>query len=171
MKSILTLTLLSLVSFTAIAQHQDHADHLETLILHYMEAKNALVQDNFETAKKHLRAFSEGVHSSREMNEHEEHAEKHAIHHAKMEVALQEAIEAEDIKALRFAFKKISGELIAAVQNQDFEGTLFTQYCPMYEGRSSWLSSEEEVQNPFFGQSMHSCGGSSELINENPDES
>lgn len=177
MKSILTIALFSLISFTAIAQHQDHADrqqeqhqhtdHLETLILHYMEAKNALVQDNFESAKEHLQAFSEEVHSSREMNNHEELSEKHTKHHGKMMAAVEEASEVKDIEALRYVFKKISDELITAVQNQGYEGTLFKQYCPMYEGGSSWLSSKEEVQNPFFGQAMHSCGGSSELIDQN----
>lgn len=183
MKSILTLTLLSLISLTATAQHEDHAnhqqeqeqhqhtDHLETLIVHYMEAKNALVQDNFESAEEHLQKFSEEVHSSGEMNEHKEHAEKHADHHAEMLAAVEEASESEDIKALRSAFKKISDELITAVQNQGYEGTLFKQYCPMFEGGSSWLSSEEEVENPFFGQAMHSCGDSSELINKDSDES
>ncbi|MBD3617273.1 MAG: DUF3347 domain-containing protein [Gracilimonas sp.] len=181
MKSILTLTLLSLISFTAIAQHEDHAnhqqeqhqhaDHLETLILHYLEAKNALVHDNFVSAKEHLQKFLEEVHSSGEMNEHKEHAEKHADHHSEMLAAVQEAFDSEDIKALRSAFKKISGELITAVQNQGYEGKLFKQYCPMFEGGSSWLSTEEEVENPFFGQAMHSCGDSSELINKDSDES
>ncbi|MFD2531263.1 DUF3347 domain-containing protein [Gracilimonas halophila] len=180
MKSILALTLVSLISFPAIAQHGDHSnhqqeqhqhtDHLETLILHYMEAKNALVQDKFESAKEHILQFSKEVYNSGEMNKHEEHAETHADHHAKMQAAVQEASESKDITALRSAFKKISDELITAVQNQGFEGTLFKQYCPMYKGGSSWLSSEEEVQNPFFGQAMHSCGGSSELINEDSDE-
>lgn len=181
MKSILTLTLLSLISFTAIAQHEDHGnhqqeqhqhtDHLETLIIHYMEAKNALVQDNFESAKEYLHAFSEEVHSSGEMNNHEEHSEKHAEHHGKMMAAVEEASGAEDIKALRSAFKKISDELITAVQNQGYERKLFKQYCPMYEGGSSWLSAEEKVKNPFLGQAMPGCGDSSELIIKDSDES
>lgn len=178
MKSILTLTLLTLISFSAVAQHEHHGnndqeevqhqhrEHLEMLILHYMEAKNALVQDNFESAKKHLGAFTKEVHSSSEMNQHENHAEKHTEHHGKMMAAVEEASASEDIKALRSAFKKISGELITAVQNQGYEGKLFKQYCPMYEVGSSWLSTEEKVQNPFFGQSMHSCGDSSELMDQ-----
>ncbi|MEX0724530.1 MAG: DUF3347 domain-containing protein [Gracilimonas sp.] len=184
MKSIITLTLFSLISLTAMAQHGDHenhqkeeqvqhqhTNHLEVLIGHYMGAKNALVQDEFESAKESLKAFAEEVHNSGEMNEHEEHANKHADHHSKMAAAVTEASEAEDIKALRTALKKISVELITAVQNQGYDDTLYKQYCPMYEGGSSWLSTEKKVQNPFFGQAMHSCGDSSEIIDETNGES
>jgi Cu(I)/Ag(I) efflux system membrane fusion protein len=92
------------------------------------------------------------------MNQHEEHAKNHKEHHVKIISAVTEASKSEDIATLRVAFKKISDELIAAVENQGYKGKLFKQYCPMYKGGSSWLSKEKKVQNPFFGQSMHSCG-------------
>lgn len=183
MKSIITLILFSLISFAAMAQHGDHdnhqkekqkqhqhTDHLEVLIGHYMEAKNALVKDDLNSAKEHLDAFAKEVRSSEEMNQREEHSEKHAKHHGQMVATVKEAFETSDISKLRSAFKKISVELITAVENQGYEGALYKQYCPMYEGGSSWLSSEEKVQNPFFGQSMHSCGDSSEMIKKVDDE-
>ena len=183
MKSIITLTLFSLISLSALAQHEhhgnhdqkeeqhQHSEHLDVLIDHYMEAKNALVQDNLDSAQKHLHAFAEEVRGSGEINEHEEHSDKHAEHHGNMVAVVEEASEASDISELRSAFKKISAELITAVGNQGYEGTIFKQYCPMFEDGSSWLSTEEEVQNPFFGQAMHSCGDSSEIMNETNDES
>ncbi|MEX0844612.1 MAG: DUF3347 domain-containing protein [Balneolaceae bacterium] len=144
-------------------QHQ-HRGHLEILLGHYMNAKNALVQDDFESAKESLKAFAEEVQSSVEMNEHEEYTEKHADHHANMVAAVEDASEAENIDSLRAAFKNISYELITAVENQEYDGTLFKQFCPMFEGGSSWLSTEKEVQNPFYGQKMHNCGDSAEII-------
>lgn len=179
MRSILTLILFTLMSITAAAQHEhqgvhqnhqemqeshQHTQHLDTLIQHYMDAKDALVQDDFQSAQRSMNTFAEEVHNSSEMNDHEAHAEKHAKHHANMVAAVTEASEAEDIGALRVAFKKMSAELITAVENQGYEETLFTQHCPMYEGGSTWLSEEEEVKNPFYGQAMHSCGDEAEKI-------
>ncbi|SMO64088.1 DUF3347 domain-containing protein [Gracilimonas mengyeensis] len=183
MKTILTLTLLSLISFSATAQHEHqgdhqnhqqaemqeahrHTQHLDTLIHHYMDAKNALVQDDFESAKASMQAFADEVHSSSEMNQHEEHAEKHEKHHSNMVVAVEEASAAENIEELRAAFQKVSKELITAVENQGYDGTLYKQYCPMYEGGSNWLSKKEEVENPFYGQAMHSCGDAVEEISQ-----
>ncbi len=129
-----------------------------------MDTKNALVQDDFETAREHLNAFGDEVKGSTEMNQHEEHAAKHEKHHEAMLSAVEDASAAENIKELRSGFSHISAELIKAVENQGYDRKLFKQYCPMYQGGSHWLSFKEEIENPFYGQVMHECGGSVGII-------
>lgn len=143
--------------------HQ-HTGHLDTLVENYLKMKSALTNDDFDEAQTHFQAFAEEVRSSSEMNDHQEHAQKHATHHAAMISAVNEAEVASDIKAFRSAFKKISTELITALENQGYEGNLFKQYCPMYEGGSTWISDNEEIQNPFYGSQMHSCGETVEQL-------
>ena len=100
------------------------------------------------------------------MNSHSEHADKHAVHHQAMVAAVNEAENAGDITAFRSAFKKISEELITAIENQGFDDTLYRQYCPMYQGGSEWISSSEDIENPFYGSAMHSCGETVEVLNK-----
>ncbi len=140
-----------------VTGHQ-HTGHLETLVENYLKMKTALTQDDLQQARNHFQAFAEEVINSSEMNHHEEHATKHAMHHQAMIDAVYEAEKVTDIKAFRSAFKKISNELITALENQGFEGRLFKQYCPMYEGGSEWISASEDIKNPFYGSEMHSCG-------------
>ncbi|MDZ7806045.1 MAG: efflux RND transporter periplasmic adaptor subunit [Gracilimonas sp.] len=63
-----------------------------------------------------------------------------------------------DIEELRAEFKSISEALINRIEEEGYEGTLFKQYCPMYDGGSSWISDEKEIENPFYGTRMHNCG-------------
>ena len=70
-----------------------------------------------------------------------------------------------DIEELRAEFKSISEMLITQVEEEGYEGTLFKQYCPMFDGGSSWISDKEDIENPFYGSQMHNCGETVEQMN------
>ena len=144
--------------------HQ-HSEHLDILVENYLGMKNALTEDDLDEAKNYFREFAEEVRTSSEMNNHEEHSDRHATHHQAMVSAVNEAENTTDIEAFRTAFKKISAELITAIENQGYESTLFRQYCPMYQGGSEWISDSETIENPFYGSQMHSCGETVEELN------
>jgi len=167
MKTLLTALLTIFITFSVQAQHSQthgHPEHLETLVGEYLNMKNSLISDELESAQTHLRAFSEEVKNSVEMNDHEEHSEQHDMHHGSMTEAVKHAERADDIETFRLAFKKISEQLLTALENQGYEGVLYKQYCPMYEGGSNWISDSEEIANPFYGSQMHNCGETVEKI-------
>jgi Cu(I)/Ag(I) efflux system membrane fusion protein len=141
-----------------------HSAHLDTLVESYLKMKTALTEDNLEQAKTHFQAFAKEVRNSSEMNDHKEHTQKHENHHQAMLNAIQMAEKSTNIQDLRSAFKQISAELITALENQNYEGDLFRQYCPMYEGGSSWISDKEDIENPFYGSQMHNCGETVEQL-------
>ncbi|MDZ7755773.1 DUF3347 domain-containing protein [Rhodohalobacter sp.] len=168
MKTLLTALLTILITFSVQAQHSQthgHPEHLETLVEEYLNMKNSLTSDDLESAQTHLQAFSDEVKNSDEMNDHEEHSGQHDMHHGAMATAVQQAENADDIQSFRLAFKEISEQLLTALENQGYEGDLFKQYCPMYEGGSAWISDKEEIENPFYGSQMHKCGETVEKIN------
>ena len=148
---------------TANAQQKSHShtEHLDVLIEHYLVMKNALVQDNFEKAKSASHKFAEEVRNNGEMNNHQDHAAKHQNHHGMMLAAVSMADSAETIEAFRSAFVNISKELLTALENQNYKHpSLFVQFCPMANNGdgANWISDEEEIANPFYGQMMHKCG-------------
>jgi len=167
MKTLLTALLTILIAFSVQAQNSHthgHPEHLETLVEEYLNMKNSLTSDDLESAQIHLQAFSDEVKNSDEMNDHEEHSVQHDMHHGAMATAVKQAENADDIQSFRLTFKEISEQLLTALENQGYEGDLFKQYCPMYEGGSAWISDKEEIENPFYGSQMHKCGETVEKI-------
>ena len=64
---------------------------------------------------------------------------------------------AKDLKAAREAFKPLSKSLIKYLaDNKAGKGVYHEAYCPMV--KSSWLQTEKEVRNPYYGKSMLTCG-------------
>ncbi len=64
---------------------------------------------------------------------------------------------AKDLPAARSAFKKLSQPLIQYLAEHKVQSGLYHEaYCPM--ARASWLQDEKSITNPYFGQSMLSCG-------------
>ncbi|MFP8489732.1 efflux RND transporter periplasmic adaptor subunit [Gracilimonas sp. Q87] len=70
-----------------------------------------------------------------------------------------------DIEEMRAEFRSISEALINRVEEEGYQGTLYKQYCPMYDGGSSWISDKETIENPFYGSQMHNCGETVEQMN------
>jgi len=42
---------------------------------------------------------------------------------------------------------------------------LYEQFCPMYDGGTAWLSTKEEIRNPYYGSQMLKCGKVQREIN------
>ncbi len=129
--------------------HQ-HKEYLATLLDHYLDLKNALTNDEFETAKTHLRSLHTEVMQNSEMNQH----------HRSMAEAISSAGEAENLTQLRQSFIDISDHLIRVIPNQGYAEELFIQYCPMADNGNGakWLSDNKKIENPYFGQQMPGCG-------------
>jgi len=74
--------------------------------------------------------------------------------------AAQNIVEATDIDAQRVAFVGVTTGVEAMVAGTLDEGTIYKQYCPMaFDNKgASWLSSNVEIRNPYFGNKMLKCG-------------
>jgi hypothetical protein len=75
--------------------------------------------------------------------------------------------EARTLKEKREIFSHLSNALIPLVKASGLKsGELYIDYCPMAlndEG-AYWLSSEKGIKNPYFGNSMLTCGETKETI-------
>lgn len=68
---------------------------------------------------------------------------------------------AADLEKRRANFETLSNALIALIDRYGISGnTLYKQYCPMaFDDKGSyWISAERQVQNPYFGSMMLTCG-------------
>ena len=68
---------------------------------------------------------------------------------------------AADLKALRAAFAPLSSEMQLLVQSFGLgeSGPVYSLHCPMAFGNqgATWLQSDDQVRNPYFGASMLKC--------------
>jgi len=74
--------------------------------------------------------------------------------------------ETSDIKVQRDHFKHLSSHLINAVQLFGVNEKVYLEFCPMADNNKGafWLSKEEKVINPYFGDAMLSCGEVKQII-------
>jgi Cu(I)/Ag(I) efflux system membrane fusion protein len=74
---------------------------------------------------------------------------------------LNEIAKATDIKLQRDSFIVLSNNMISVMEEfKSVKNSLYVQFCPMANGNKGafWLSSEEAVQNPYYGEMMLTCG-------------
>ncbi|MBT8324419.1 MAG: efflux RND transporter periplasmic adaptor subunit [Winogradskyella sp.] len=71
-----------------------------------------------------------------------------------------------DIKEQRSHFKHLSSHLTKAVRLFGVNEKVYVQFCPMADNNNGayWLSKEEKVINPYFGDAMLTCGEVKQII-------
>ena len=80
--------------------------------------------------------------------------------------AAQQIAEAGDLNVQRTAFSELSAGVEEMISGSLASGEVYKQYCPMaFEGEGGyWLSSSEEIRNPYYGDKMLKCGSVRETI-------
>ncbi|PHQ28189.1 DUF3347 domain-containing protein [Leeuwenhoekiella nanhaiensis] len=75
-------------------------------------------------------------------------------------VTAQDIAAATDVNIQRARFEELTAEVKSLVEANITSGSLYYQYCPMaFDGKGAyWISNEEKVYNPYFGDVMLNCG-------------
>ena len=69
--------------------------------------------------------------------------------------------ESDDLENQRNHFVGLNQTIIPLFKNvEGFSKTVFVQKCPMANSNkgASWLSTEQEIRNPYYGEAMMTCG-------------
>ena len=71
-----------------------------------------------------------------------------------------------EIETQRKQFKNLSAHLIRAVELFGVNEKVYVEFCPMADNNNGgyWLSKEEKVYNPYFGEAMLTCGEVKEVL-------
>lgn len=72
-----------------------------------------------------------------------------------------------NIEQQRMAFEQISNNMFTLVKTAALKNAkIYRQYCPMAfnDKGAYWLSTDEEIKNPYFGKKMLECGEVTETI-------
>jgi Cu(I)/Ag(I) efflux system membrane fusion protein len=129
---------------------------MSILVQPYLTLKDELVRSDAKaataTAKEMLVLLSD---------------KKYAFSKSNLKSLLESIQKTDDIEEQRELFRLISNEMIQWVSStQSVSSKLYVQFCPMANNNkgAKWLSSEEQIRNPFYGDAMLTCGSVVEVI-------
>lgn len=121
------------------------SDALKAIVGSYLEIQTKLAADKIDGVKPAAQAIGEQAARMGPSGD--------AI--AKSAKAMAEAA---DIKAARLAFGDLSEAVIAVGKAEGWKDVpeVKLAYCPMV--KKPWIQKESEIQNPYYGAAMLTCG-------------
>ena len=144
--------------------NSDIEKSFQPVINAYINLKDALIQSDINLASIKSEDFRKTLDEIPVSQREQTHNYWSVLH--KTSKGINENV---SLKHQRKQFQIISDKLIEMVKNFDeVNSKLFVQFCPMADNNNgaSWLSKEEKVLNPYFGDKMLKCGSVKEVIKE-----
>lgn len=158
MKKILIVAVVIFTAFTNSLHAQDAVDNnrLSQILQSYYSVKDALVAGNNKTASESATSFIKNLNG----------ISYKFISEGNVNTLLKDAGTIADAKSIdkqRVAFSNFSTNMAEVAKSLKFsDKPVYIQYCPMK--KASWLSSEQTIKNPYYGNSMLTCGKVTETI-------
>ncbi|MDH7911588.1 efflux RND transporter periplasmic adaptor subunit [Winogradskyella sp. SYSU M77433] len=126
----------------------------------YINLKDALVEDNSEQATSDAKKL---ISSFRKINMELLTGEAHKqwmTLEGHIQSSANSISKSSEIKTQRDYFKQLSTHLIKVVQLFGVNEKVYVEFCPMADNNNGayWLSKEEQILNPYFGDAMLKCG-------------
>jgi len=146
----------------------EESETYQTLVSEYLTLKDQLVGDQktaesannlLETIQSvNMKAFSQQAHM------------KWMDIRETLTVKSKAISQSEKLEEQRRHFIDLSNAMISLVKTfSSPENRLFVQFCPMADSNQGafWLSAQEQIRNPYFGDRMLTCGEVREQIDPN----
>lgn len=129
----------------------------------YLKMKDAFVASDSDRIAQEAKTTLEGF---RELNESDIGTMEKG--HLNKSIEMLEAISKNlDLENQRAHFVILNKNLVALASNlESLDGTVYVQQCPMADNNKGaiWLSTEQEIRNPYFGDVMLTCGSVIEVF-------
>ncbi|WP_242203737.1 efflux RND transporter periplasmic adaptor subunit [Aestuariivivens insulae] len=128
----------------------------------YIELKDAFVKSDAPLAATKSALFRKALENMPVSQREQTHNYWSMLHKISMGIN-----EDADLEHQRKQFQLLSSKLIEMVKSfNKVNHKLFVQYCPMAGNNEGafWLSKEEQILNPYFGDAMLKCGSVKQVI-------
>ncbi|MEJ2004018.1 MAG: efflux RND transporter periplasmic adaptor subunit [Cyclobacteriaceae bacterium] len=153
---------------SADAVSEEARETLQSVYDAYLEFKNALTRDELEGALQASSNLMDQVNAVDPDVFDDLSRDAWEAYDRELLKALQMAGENASIEKARKMFQLVSNEMIAMTKRfRPYSDTLYIQYCPMADSNRGayWLSTDEQIRNPYYGPSMLKCGEVAATIN------
>lgn len=142
-------------------------NQLKSVFENYIQLKDALVKDDANTSSTSATTLQSSLNKVDMKLLKDESAHNQWMPLEKeIKAAAKSISSSSDIKKQRDHFKHLSTHLTKAIQLFGINTKIYHQFCPMANNNKGayWLSLEEKVLNPYFGDAMLRCGEVKETI-------
>ncbi|MFW6347123.1 MAG: DUF3347 domain-containing protein [Cyclonatronaceae bacterium] len=135
-------------------------ERLEEGTEHYLMLSSALVEDNREEAVRYSGLMRETLADADTDALSDEALQVWSEKWAIIDTRARALEEAADLESQRYEFEFLSEAMIELVEGFDpLSFDVYVQRCPMVrDGSADWLSRNEDILNPYHGDSMLTCG-------------
>lgn len=142
------------VSESEITSAKLDVETTKQLITGYLKIKDALINTDAEKA----------AYAADEILFNLEQNDSKVVNQLLKEVQL--IAKTKDVDEQRIYFEGLSFNIYTLAKNTSTEMNLYQQYCPMAFDNTGayWVSDNEKVLNPYFGDKMLRCGKVTEVI-------
>lgn len=139
---------------------------VNSLLDHYLEIKNALVENSTEEARIAAGQMLGKIKNFAGSDLPEEQKNFYEARIEEMSDDLRFMAQNNALDKHRDHFSVVTKNTYALAKALNTENTLYYQYCPMAFNNNGgyWLSAQEEIRNPYFGDKMLECGRIEETI-------
>jgi Cu(I)/Ag(I) efflux system membrane fusion protein len=123
----------------------------------YLKMKDAFVDGDSKSVATYAKATLSEIQSIPES----ELGKMEASHTAQVKKMLTAIAENDDIENQRGHFVILNQNMVPMVKNTDgLDPKMFVQRCPMANDNKGafWISADQEIRNPYYGETMLSCG-------------
>ncbi|WP_298765340.1 efflux RND transporter periplasmic adaptor subunit [uncultured Polaribacter sp.] len=148
---------------------EDFQNQLKTVFNEYIKLKDALVKEetnkSISASKKLLEKLSKV--DMKLLKDNETHTNWMSLV-KEIKISTTSISKASNIEEQRSHFKNLSLNLIKAIQIFGINTKVFVEFCPMANSNKGayWLSKEEKVINPYYGDKMLTCGEVKQVIEQ-----
>ena len=156
------------ITVKRIIVNEAFKDQLQNVVIAYAELKDEFVLSKTEKSNVILSKMSELLKKVDANLLDESTAHKLWIKLLKeLKTNLKQFEKSVNIDTQRKAFIQLSATLITSVKAFGINKKIYNQFCPMANNDkgASWLSFQENIKNPYFGDAMLTCGNVEETIN------
>lgn len=142
-------------------------NQLENVFNSYIKLKDELVNEDANNAMLTSKIILENISQVDMKQLTDKNAHNHWMTIEKeIKVSANSISKSSDIKVQRDHFKHLSSHLINAIKLFGINKKVFVDFCPMANNNKGayWLSKEEKVINPYYGDKMLTCGEVKQVI-------
>jgi len=156
MKTLFTALLMALTTTVSV--------HAQTsLLTHYYQVKEALVNGDAATASSKAADLVKAAGNWDLTNTPTGKTSAVSANLKKLGAAAQSIADNKNIARQREYFADLSNEIYLLAKSVKLsDQTIYQAYCPMK--KAYWLSNENSIRNPYYGQLMPGCGSISASI-------
>ena len=145
-KTIVLVAILGLFAIASLpaADNSVLAGPVKLVYDHYLKIQADLANDSLTGVAENANAIATAVRGDANALPTEVSTQAEALTKAK------------DLRTARSEFERLSNSLIKYLADHKAKDAYIEVYCPM--ARASWLQSNRNVNNPYFGPAMSGCG-------------